>query len=139
MKKVLFLFLGAIALTNQSKAQSSVAASPQNTEYAKKFDGIAGNFTYALNSRENLNVNYSFTPKRPVDVANFMVHTPDPMPFWATITNSSGKVVFTWKPEQKVYLYRTDWNLSKLGSGDYTVNIYLETDKKSVYQFSFTK
>jgi hypothetical protein len=139
MKKVLILFLGAIAFTNLSQAQSAVTASPLNTEYAKKFDGVAGNFTYALNSRENLNINYSFSPLHPADVAHFMVHTPDPMPFWATVSNSSGKVVYTWKPEQKVYLYKTDWNLSKLGSGEYTVNIYLETDKKSIYQFKFTK
>jgi hypothetical protein len=68
-----------------------------------------------------------------------MIQTPDPMPFSATITNASGKVVYTWIPETKVYLYNADWNISSLSSGTYNVNIYMGTEAKSIYQFSFTK
>lgn len=137
MKKLLFLFLGAISFATLSKAQSS-ALNP-NEEAVRKLDATAGHFMYSLNDREKVNVNYSLKPLHPVDVAHFMVHTPDAMPFWATISNQSGKVVYTWKPENKVYLYNADWNVSKLKSGEYTVSIYVGADKQSAFQFKFTK
>jgi hypothetical protein len=138
MKKVLIMSVLMLNFVPKSEAQSSLGA-PQNTEYAKKFDGIAGHFEYALNARERVNVNYSFSPLHPTDKASFLLHTPDPMPFWATVSDASGKVVYTWKPEQKVYLYKASWDLSKLKSGTYTVNIYLETDKASIFQYNFSK
>ncbi|MBL7711332.1 MAG: hypothetical protein JNL13_02660 [Chitinophagaceae bacterium] len=110
-----------------------------NEEAVKNYDGTAGHFEYALNSRERVNVNFALTPKSPGHSARFMLHTPDPMPFFATIVDASGKTVYRWKPEQKVYLYTADWNLAALKSGSYTVKIFLENDPKSIYEFQFSK
>lgn len=138
MKKLLFIFALALGFAQTSKAQTSTV-SAQNADAVKNYDGVAGHFDYALSATERVNVNYALTPKKPTTVAHFMIHTPDPMPFSATVSDASGKVVYTWKPETKVYLYNVDWNVSALASGNYTVNIYMGTDKKSIYQFSFNK
>lgn len=138
MKKLLFIFTLALGFTVNAKAQTGAIAT-QNADAIKNYDGVRGNFEYALNARERVNVNYALTPKNPTTVAHFTVHTPDAMPFWATVSDASGKTVYTWKPEQKVYLYNADWNIASLSAGTYTVKIYLETDKKSIYQFDFTK
>jgi hypothetical protein len=138
MKKALIISTLVLNFIPKSEAQSSLGA-PQNTEYAKKFDGIRGGFEYMPNPQEHLYVDYTFSPLHPTDKATFMLHTPDPMPFWATVSDASGKVVYTWKPEQKVYLYKTNWDLSKLKSGTYTVNIYLATEKASLFHYDFSK
>ena len=138
MKRIILsltVLLGCFAVTNaQSKATSNA-----NEDAVKNYDGTAGHFEYALNSRERVNVNYALTPRNPVTTAHFMIHTPDPMPFSATIVDASGKTVYTWKPEQKVYLYNADWNLAALKSGAYTVKVFLQNEPKSVYEFQFSK
>jgi hypothetical protein len=138
MKRIflsLTVFLGCFAVTN---AQSKVASNA-NEDAIRNYDGTAGHFEYALNSRERVNVNFALTPRNPVTVAHFMIHTPDPMPFSATIVDASGKTVYNWKPEQKVYLYHADWNVAALKSGSYTVKVFLENEPKSVYEFQFSK
>ncbi|HTN17503.1 MAG TPA: hypothetical protein VL092_07485 [Chitinophagaceae bacterium] len=138
MKRIILsltVLLGCFAVTNaQSKATSNA-----NEDAVKNYDGTAGHFEYALNSRERVNVNYALTPKNPVNVAHFMIHTPDAMPFSATITDASGKTVYSWKPEQKVYLYNADWNVAALKSGSYTVKVFLQNEPKSIYEFQFSK
>jgi len=138
MNKNFLLLTAVVGLSLAAKAKTSAIA-PANAEYIKAMDVTAGRFEYKLNEREAVNVNYSLSPKHPVDKAQFSLHTPDPMPFWANVTNASGKVVYTWKPENKVYLYNAAWDLSGLKAGDYTVNIYLDGQKNSVYKFSFSK
>lgn len=138
MKKLLFIFTIALGFTTASKAQSA-DISAENANAINNYDGVRGNFEYALNDRERVNVNYALNPKNPTTVAHFMLHTPEAMPLWATVTDAAGKVVLTWKPEQKVYLYNADWNVSKLTSGTYTVNVYMDAEKKSIYQFNFSK
>ncbi|MBL7713102.1 MAG: hypothetical protein JNL13_11575 [Chitinophagaceae bacterium] len=137
MKKIIYVFLvvlGSVSAQAQSKVTSNA-----NEDAVKNYDGTAGHFEYALNSRERVNVNYALTPRNPVTTARFMIHTPDPMPFSATIVDASGKTVYTWKPGQKVYLYNADWNLTALKSGAYTVKVFLENEPKSVYEFQFSK
>jgi len=135
MKKAI---LYAVMLCGAASASAQTTVSP-NEAYNKSLDMTGGRFEYKLNEREAVNVNYSLSPKHPVDIAQFSLHTPDPMPFRADIVNASGKVVFNWKPETQVYLYNASWNLSKLGKGEYTVRIYLEGQKNSIYQFAFSK
>ena len=137
MKKIiniLLIVIGSISAQAQSKAASNA-----NEEAVKNYDGTAGHFEYALNSRERVNVNYALTPRNPVNVAHFMIHTPDPMPFSATIVDAAGKTVYNWKPEQKVYLYNADWNVAALKCGSYTVKVFLENEPKSIYEFQFSK
>lgn len=136
MKRI-FLSLAVLAgCCAMAHAQSTPVS---NEDAVKNYDGTGGHFEYALNSRERVNVNYALTPKHPVHSAHFMIHTPDPMPFSATIVDASGKTVYSWKPEQKVYLYQADWNISALKSGAYTVRIFLENNPKSIYEFQFSK
>ncbi|MFA6152036.1 MAG: hypothetical protein WC716_11990 [Chitinophagaceae bacterium] len=138
MKKLLFIFTMALGLATTSFAQSGTI-SAQNADAIKNFDGIAGNFQYALSAKENLNVNYALTPKVLTSTAHFMLHTPDPMPLSAIITDASGKTVLTWTPETKVYLYNVNWNIASLNSGVYTVKIFMDKDPKSIFQFNFNK
>lgn len=138
MKKLFFVFALALGFAPSTYAQSGIV-SAQNADAISKYDGIMGHFDYALNAREHVNVNFGLTPKNPTNVAHFMIQTPDPMPFSATVTDASGKVVYTWVPSNKVYLYQADWNVSALKAGAYTVNIYLGKESKSIHQFSFTK
>jgi hypothetical protein len=137
MKKVLFI-LAALLGTISTEATAQ-AASPMNTEYDKDFNGVKGRFSYAVRPGEALQVTYKLTPLSPVNHAHIMLHTPDPMPLHATVSNSKGKVVFSWRPEQMVYLYDTDWDLSTLKSGEYTVNLYMGAEKNSIHHFNFTK
>lgn len=138
MKKILLTVAVIIGLFSNVKAQSATIANA-NQEALKNFDGLRGNFLYALNEREKVNVNYEFTPKSPSAVASMMIHTPNPMPFWATITNASGKTVFTWKPEQQVYLYRANWDIAALPAGSYTVNLFMGEQKGRIFHFQFDK
>src|SRR4051812_37165954 len=98
MKKTLSLLIVMLSLCLGSNAQSS-SANPQNTEYANKIDAIGGHFDHSINDKEKVSVAYKLTPKSPVDIAKFAIATPFAMPFWATITDNSGKTVYTWKPE----------------------------------------
>lgn len=138
MKKILLTVAVILALFSDLSAQSSSIANA-NQEALKNFDGIRGNFLYPINDREKVNVNYEFAPKSPAAAASMMIHTPNPMPFWATITNASGKTVFTWKPEQQVYLYRVNWDLSVLPAGSYTVNLFMGEQKGRIFNFPFDK
>lgn len=138
MKRILLTFAVIIGLLNNVNAQSASIANA-NQEALNKFDGIRGNFLYPINDRERVNVNYEFAPKAPSSAASMMIHTPNPMPFWATITNAAGKTVFTWKPEQQVYLYRANWDLKSLPAGSYTVNIFMGEQKGRIYNFQFDK
>jgi hypothetical protein len=138
MKKLFTILFLALLLREETSAQSAVV-SPQNSEAVKNYDGVAGNFGYAISATETLNVNYSLTPKNPTTIAQLMLHTPNPMPLSAKIMDASGKVVLTWTPETKVYLYNVDLNVSSLKSGTYTVNLYMGTDPKSIYNFNFNK
>jgi hypothetical protein len=122
-----------------ANAQSESSVSAQNADAVKNYDGVRGNFGYALSATETMNVNYALTPKNPSTVAHLMLHTPEAMPMSAKIVDATGKVVLTWTPEKKVYLYEVDLNVSALGSGSYTVQLYMGTDKKSMYNFSFNK
>lgn len=138
MKKLFLIVVIAIGFNMDSMAQSATI-SKANADAISNLDAVAGNFGYALSATETLNVNYSLSPKSPSTTANLMLHTPNPMPLSAKIMDETGKVVLTWKPETKVYLYQTSLNISSLKVGTYTVNIYMGEDKKSIHQFNFTK
>ena len=138
MKKLFTILFLALGFSASSSAQSATV-SAQNADAVKNYDGVSGNFGYALSASETLNVNYALTPKSPVNTAHLMLHTPNPMPLSAKIMDASGKVVLTWTPETKVYLYNVDLNVSSLKTGTYTVNLYMGTDSKSIYNFSFNK
>ena len=138
MKKLFFVFALALGFAPSTYAQSGIV-SAQNAEAISKYEGTMGHFDYALNAREHVNVNFGLTPKNPTSVAHFMIQTPDPMPFSAKVSDASGKVVYTWTPANKTYLYQAEWNVSGFKSGTYTVSIYLGKEEKSIYQFSFTK
>ena len=138
MKKIYYILSIACFLSVTVEAQPAVTANA-NEEAVKNYDGTAGHFEYAVNSRERMNVNYALTPKHPVAVAHFMIHTPDPMPFSAVIVDATGKTVYRWKPDDIVYLYHADWNISGLKSGSYTVKVFLENEPKSVFEFRFSK
>ena len=138
MKKIYYILSIACFLSVTVEAQPAVTANA-NEEAVKNYDGTGGHFEYALNDRERINVNYALTPRYPATIAHFMIHTPDPMPFSAVIVDATGKTVYRWKPEQKVYLYHADWNISGLKSGSYTVKVFLENEPKSVFEFRFSK
>lgn len=138
MKNLLFIFAVLIGCSLNASAQTSTV-STQNSDAVKSYDGVRGNFNYALSATEQLNVNYSITPKNPTTVAHLMLHTPNPMPLSAKIMNAAGKVVLTWTPDSKVYLYNADLNVSSLEAGTYTVNLYMGSDSKSIHNFSFSK
>ena len=137
MKKLFVTFAIVLGLGTVSKAQSAVVNA--NEEAVKNYDGVRGNFLYPLNDREKVNVNYDLTPKHPTSVAHVTIHTPNPMPFSANITDAAGKVVHTWKPESQVYLYKADWNIEKLPAGKYNVNLFMGDNKQSIYTFQFSK
>jgi hypothetical protein len=67
------------------------------------------------------------------------LHTPDARPFTAEVKDEKGKVVHTWAPKDKVYMYEAKWDLRKLSSGKYFVHIYYNGEKKSLYNFEFNK
>lgn len=138
MKKLLFAIVVTLGFGFQSSAQSGTIAKP-NADAIANYDGVRGNFGYPMSATETLNVNYELTPKYPTTTANLMLHTPDPMPLSAKIMDASGKVVLSWTPSTKVYLYNATLNTASLASGIYTVNIYMGTDPKSIHQFTFTK
>lgn len=138
MKRILLTFAVLIGLLSNVNAQSGSIANA-NEQALRNYDGIRGNFLYPINDREKVNVNYEFSPKSPTAAASMMIHTPNPMPFWANITNAAGKVVFTWKPEQEVYLYRANWDISTLAAGSYTVNIFMGEQKGRIFNFQFDK
>jgi hypothetical protein len=138
MKNLLLTLLFGFSFSVGATAQSS-SVSSQNADAVRNYDGIMGHFDYVLNSRETMNVNYALTPKNLVNTAHLMLHTPDPMPLSAKIMDAAGKVVLTWVPETKVYLYNTELNIASLASGVYTVHFYMGTDSKSIYNFNFNK
>ncbi|HTN16696.1 MAG TPA: hypothetical protein VL092_03380 [Chitinophagaceae bacterium] len=138
MKRII-LSLAVLSGCFAGAAAQSKTVSNANEEAVKNYDGTAGHFEYALNSRERVNVNFALTPRTPVQSARFALRTPDPMPFSATIVDASGKIVYRWKPEQTTYFYNADWNLDALKSGSYTVKIFLENDPKSIHEFQFSK
>jgi len=140
MKQVLIIFglSGMLCCNLKVSAQTSASAPILNTNTQPAFDGTKGTFMYALNAREQVVVNYQLTPLHPSDKARFMIHTPDPMPFYAEITNEKEKVVFKWHPVQMVYLYEAEWDLSGLKKGQYLVHIFQGTDKQSAHQFPLT-
>ena len=138
MKKLLFIFSIVLFCESSANAQSATI-SKANADAINSFDGISGNFGYALSATEAMNVNYSLTPKNPTSTANLMLHTPEPMPLSIKIMDESGKTVLSWVPEAKVYLYNKSLNVSSLKAGTYSVNIFMGTDKKSIHQFNFTK
>lgn len=137
MKSTILTLVSLFFLVLGSNAQSTVSA--QNADAVKNYDGVSGRFGYALNERETMNVNYSITPKNPTTVAHMMLHTPEAMPLSAKIMDASGKQVLSWMPEQKVYLYNVDLNVSKLSAGTYTVQLYMGADTKMIHSFNFTK
>lgn len=128
-----FYILGLIGI-----AYAQSALNP-NEEYLKNQDALTGRFELPLNERERMNVNYSLSPKNPSSEALFLLHTPTPMPLTANVTDASGKVVYTWKPEQQVYMYNVRWDLSKLKPGKYDVNIFSNGSSEKVFQFVFVK
>ena len=138
MKKLLS-FLSIVLFFGYSANAQSATISKANADAINNLDAIVGKFGYALSSTETMNVNYSLSPKNPSTTANLMLHTPNPMPLSAKIMDESGKVVLSWTPDTKVYLYQTSLNISSLKAGIYTVNIFMGTDKKSIHQFNFTK
>lgn len=138
MKKVIFIFALALGFGFNVNAQSGVI-SAQNAEAIANYDGVAGRFEYALSATENMNVNYAITPKHPTSIAHFMIHTPEAMPFSAKVSDASGKIVYTWTPVDKVYLYNANWNVASWANGTYTVNVFMGADPKSIYNFTFTK
>lgn len=138
MKKLFLIVVIALGFNMASTAQSATI-SKANADAVTNLDAVAGSFGYALSATETLNVNYSLSPKNPTTTANLMLHTPDPMPLSAKVMDASGKVVLSWIPANKVYLYQATLNVSPLKSGVYSVNLYMGTDKKSIHQFTFTK
>jgi outer membrane lipoprotein-sorting protein len=138
MKKLFLIVVIALGFNMASTAQSATI-SKANADAVNNLDAVAGSFGYALSATETLNVNYSLSPKNPTTTANLMLHTPDPMPLSAKVMDASGKVVLSWTPANKVYLYQATLNVSPLKSGVYSVNLYMGTDKKSIHQFTFTK
>jgi hypothetical protein len=138
MKKMLLVSSLALVCSFASTAQSATI-SKANADAVTNLDAVAGSFGYALSATETLNVNYSLSPKNPTTTANLMLHTPDPMPLSAKIMDASGKVVLSWTPTNKVYLYQSSLNTSSLKAGVYSVNLYMGSDKKSIHQFTFTK
>ena len=138
MKKLFLIVVIALGFNIDSTAQSATI-SKANADAVAAVDAVAGSFGYALSTTETLNVNYSLSPKNPTTTANLMLHTPDPMPLSAKIMDASGKVVLSWTPTNKVYLYQSSLNTSSLKAGVYSVNLYMGTDKKSIHQFTFTK
>jgi outer membrane lipoprotein-sorting protein len=138
MKKLFLIVVIALGFNMASTAQSATI-SKANADAVTNLDAVAGSFGYALSATETLNVNYSLSPKNPTTTANLMLHTPDPMPLSAKVMDASGKVVLSWTPANKVYLYQATLNVSPLKSGVYSVNLYMGTDKKSIHQFTFTK
>jgi hypothetical protein len=138
MKKLFLIVVIALGFNIDSTAQSATI-SKANADAVAAVDAVAGSFGYALSATETLNVNYSLSPKNPTTTANLMLHTPDPMPLSAKIMDASGKVVLSWTPTNKVYLYQSSLNTSSLKAGVYSVNLYMGTDKKSIHQFTFTK
>ena len=138
MKKLL-LASSFVLVCNFSASAQSATISKANADAVAAVDAVAGSFGYALSVTETLNVNYSLSPKNPTTTANLMLHTPDPMPLSAKIMDASGKVVLSWTPTNKVYLYQSSLNTSSLKAGVYSVNLYMGTDKKSIHQFTFTK
>lgn len=137
MKSTLLTLVSIFFIGFSSNAQSSISS--QNAEAVKNYDGISGRFGYALNERETMNVNYSITPKTPTTVAHLMLHTPEAMPLSAKIVDASGKEVLSWVPTQKVYLYNSDLNVSKLVAGTYTVQLFMGDDAKIIHSFNFSK
>lgn len=137
MRKILFILAGILGTCSADALAQT--ASPMNTEYDKHFDGLKGRFAYQVKPGEEMQVSYKLTPMSPEKNAHFVLHTPDAMPLHATISNAKGKEVYSWKPQQMVYLYESDWDLSGLKAGEYTVNLFMGTDKSSIYHFSFTK
>lgn len=138
MKKLLLISSFVLACSISALAQSATI-SKANADAISNLDAVAGNFGYALSATETMNVNYSLSPKNPSTTANLMLHTPEPMPLSAKILDATGKVVLSWKPDSKVYLYQTSLNISSLKPGIYSVNIYMGEDKNSIHQFNFTK
>jgi hypothetical protein len=138
MKKLFLIVVIALGFNIDSTAQSATISKP-NADAIANLDAVAGSFGYALSATETLNVNYSLSPKNPSTTANLMLHTPNPMPLSAKIMDQSGKIVLSWTPSSKVYLYQTSLNVSSLKAGVYSVNLYMGEDKKSIHQFTFTK
>jgi hypothetical protein len=138
MKKLFLIVVIALGFNIDSTAQSATISKP-NADAITNLDAVAGSFGYALSATETLNVNYSLSPKNPSTTANLMLHTPNPMPLSAKIMDQSGKIVLSWTPSSKVYLYQTSLNVSSLKAGVYSVNLYMGEDKKSIHQFTFTK
>jgi hypothetical protein len=138
MKNLLLTLLCGLSFSLESIAQSS-SVSSQNEDVVSSYDGITGRFEYPLNASERLNINYTLTPKKPTTVAHLMLHTPDPMPLSAKILDENAQVVLTWTPETKTYLYQTDLNVSSLPIGSYSVHLFMGTEPKSIYHFSFNK
>lgn len=136
MKKLLLLAAFSIGATQYTKAQT---VSNPNEEFIKNMNAIMGHFELPINERERVNVNYGLKPKSPSAEATFSLHTPTPMPFTANVTDASGKVVKSWKPEQEAYIYDVKWDLSKLKPGEYYVNIFYNGSSERAFQFAFTK
>jgi hypothetical protein len=138
MKKLFLIVVIALGFNIDSTAQSATISKP-NADAITNLNAVSGSFGYALSATETLNVNYSLSPKNPSTTANLMLHTPNPMPLSAKIMDQSGKIVLSWTPSSKVYLYQTSLNVSSLKAGVYSVNLYMGEDKKSIHQFTFTK
>lgn len=131
----LLCLIGTAGTTQDARAQT---ISSPNTAFLKHLDGVTGSFPYMLNDREQMQITYRLRPLNPGKKTHFMIHSPEPMPVHAIITNNKGKVVYTWKPEQVLHHYDVSWDMSALKNGAYTINLQLGDDKKNLHQIAFT-
>lgn len=121
--------LGTIGASAQQTNKEAMAQLQQK--------GYIGNFSYQLDELNRINVNYSITPKVPVNEIDLLLHTPEPRPLSLKIVDLSGNTKLEWKPLQELYLHETKVDVSKIPAGKYKYVIMW--DNKAAHEIPFEK
>jgi hypothetical protein len=133
MKKIFYLLL--LSLSTQVKAQTN---DNQTMERAYSEQFISGSFRHWV-GQDSVNINFVFSPK--VVTQGFVkvtLHTPTAQPLWIFVTDMLGKKRLEWKPQEAVYLYNPQIDLSKLSPGAYQYHICFGKEL-SIKTISFIK
>src|SRR6185437_10167713 len=95
----------------------SFSASGQITNQNYDVSRLTGSFYIDVKSKsgvDHINVNYVLSPKPFSNVLKVNLNTPDPMYLAMKLTDMSGRVIASWKPETTSYKYMHEFDIAGL-------------------------
>lgn len=130
---------------SKASSNSSVATNAGNVQTDKSI--VSGHFEANSNRvsksgqsiTEHVNINYSISPAPFSSELNLVLNTAEPVKFSADIVTGNGHKLVEWSSSERSHLHNAKMDISKLNSGNYSVNVYWEKSSTLLYSIPFKK